>query len=154
MQNEVAERRKVERQLNLEYAVSRILAESGTFGESAQKTLRVIGEAYRHENGALWMLDHRAGVLECAEIWSVAGPSMDAFLWATRTSSFVKGAGLPGRVWATGQPTFIPEVREDPNFPRATTAAHVGLRGGFAFPILTGNGIGGVMEFFSRETRR
>ena len=39
----------------------------------------------------------------------------------------------------------------DPNFPRANIAAREGLRGGFAFPILLGREVLGVIEFFCRD---
>ncbi len=153
LQTEVAERKKAEQQLNLEYAVSRVLAESATFQECAQKTMRVIGEALKQDVGALWMLDHRAAVLKCAETWSVEGFCADGFLQVSRDITFAKGAGLPGRVWGTGEPIWIPDVSKDPAFPRAATAAQIGLRGAFAFPIVTANGLGGVMEFFARDTK-
>ena len=37
---------------------------------------------------------------------------------------------------------------EDPNFPRARTAAEEGLHGAFGFPIRIGADVFGVLEFF------
>jgi signal transduction histidine kinase len=42
-------------------------------------------------------------------------------------------------------------VTKDPNFPRASLAKNIGVKAGFAFPILIGDEIVGVMEFFSSE---
>ncbi len=61
--------------------------------------------------------------------------------------------GLPGRVWASGEPAWIPDVVDDANFPRAAIAQREGLHGAFALPILTRRQVIGVMEFFSREIR-
>ena len=61
------------------------------------------------------------------------------------------GVGLPGRVWSSGRPAWIPDVTQDANFPRANVAASVGLHAGFAFPILTGEAVSGVLEFFASE---
>ncbi|TMK98619.1 MAG: GAF domain-containing protein [Actinobacteria bacterium] len=66
---------------------------------------------------------------------------------------FSPGIGLPGRVWKSGRPAWIPDVDKDPNFPRAPAAALEGLHGAFGFPILLGGMVLGVMEFFSREIR-
>jgi signal transduction histidine kinase/ActR/RegA family two-component response regulator len=44
-------------------------------------------------------------------------------------------------------------VLEDADFDRAAAAKSVGLRGAFGFPIVTGNEILGIAEFFSREIR-
>src|SRR5262249_5908806 len=67
--------------------------------------------------------------------------------------TFIAGAGLPGRVWATERPAWIADVVGDDNFPRAAIAAWEGLHCAFGFPIRLGNRILGVIEFFSREIR-
>ncbi|HEY3913986.1 MAG TPA: MCP four helix bundle domain-containing protein [Verrucomicrobiae bacterium] len=152
LQSEVTERKKAEQQLNLEYAVSRILAESATFQECVQKTLGIIGMAFKHHMGVFWMLDHRAGVLRCTEMWNGDGASMEAFSTASRGQTFAKGVGLPGRVWASGEAVWIADLAKDSNFSRGNVAAQLGLRGALAFPIMTASGLGGVMEFFGHET--
>ena len=67
---------------------------------------------------------------------------------------FRPGIGLPGRVWSTAQPAWIPDVVHDPNFPRAQAASRAGLHGAFGFPILRGSTVLAVMEFFAREVRQ
>ena len=64
---------------------------------------------------------------------------------------FNAGEGLPGRVIASGKPAWIIDVTKDSNFPRANLAKNIGVKAGFAFPILIGDEIVGVMEFFSSE---
>jgi PAS domain-containing protein len=51
-------------------------------------------------------------------------------------------------VWATGEPTWIADVVEDPNFPRAGVARREGFHGAFGFPIVAGDEFLGVVEFF------
>ena len=65
-----------------------------------------------------------------------------------------RGIGLPGRVWATGKPAWIPDIQQDDNFPRADIAARVGLRSAIAIPMLREGNVLGMMEFFSREIRQ
>jgi NAD-dependent DNA ligase len=60
----------------------------------------------------------------------------------------------PGRVWASGKAVWIPDVAEDPNFPRAALAAREGLHAALGFPILLGQEVLGVLECFSREIRQ
>ena len=69
------------------------------------------------------------------------------------TTTFAPGIGLPGRVWASRQPAWIPDVTRDTNFPRAPIAERVGLHAAFGLPILQGPTCIGVMEFFSRDIR-
>jgi signal transduction histidine kinase/DNA-binding NarL/FixJ family response regulator len=61
---------------------------------------------------------------------------------------------LPGRIWTTGEPAWISNVLEDPNFPRAAIAARAGLRAAFGFPIKVHSQIVGVLEFFSKDIQR
>ena len=58
--------------------------------------------------------------------------------------------GLPGRVCSSRKAFWIPDVVVDDNFPRAAEAAEGGLHSAFAFPIILGGEVTGVMEFFSR----
>ncbi|HEX5965747.1 MAG TPA: ATP-binding protein, partial [Pyrinomonadaceae bacterium] len=83
-------------------------------------------------------------------------PSMklDGFETASRNRTFTRGIGLPGRIWATGKPAWIPDIIAERNFMRAAFAAEAGLRGAFGFPILLGDEVVGVMEFFSQQIRQ
>jgi PAS domain S-box-containing protein len=148
---DVTERRRAEHRMLVQHRVTRILAEAVTVGEAIRKILEMIGEWPGWDLGVLWQNDRHAGVLRCAELWRT--PSLEApqFEAVTRTSTFSPGSGLPGRVWASGVPAYIPEVIRDPGFLRADIAAREGLRGAFAFPILLGSEALGVIEFFSRD---
>jgi PAS domain S-box-containing protein len=77
--------------------------------------------------------------------------SFEALSWKM---AFPRGVGLPGRVWATGEPIWVTDIARDPNFPRAAIAGEVGLHGALAFPIKLNTQVLGVLEFFSREIRQ
>jgi len=104
--------------------------------------------------GAIWNVDRKANVLSCFDLWHTHTFNVTEFTAVTRETTFPPGVGLPGRVWASGKPAWITDVTKDPNFPRAPIAARVGLHGAFAFPILLGGKVTGVIEFFSREIQR
>ncbi len=130
------------------------LAESATLADATPRMLRAICETLGWEFGALWRIDPVAGVLQCVGTWHSASISMDEFESITSTRVFGPGIGLPGRVWSTAQPAWIPDVVHDPNFPRAPAAERAGLHGAFGFPILRGSTVLAVMEFFAREVRQ
>ncbi|QPJ60404.1 MAG: GAF domain-containing protein [Candidatus Nitronauta litoralis] len=67
----------------------------------------------------------------------------------TESTSFEPGVGLPGRVLESGKPAWITDATLDENFPRAHLDNNIGIRAGFAFPVLIGKEVVGVMEFFS-----
>jgi ammonium transporter len=85
-------------------------------------------------------------------IWYLKDPQrFEIFRKITNATSFDKGIGLPGRVLESGKPAWIIDVTRDSNFPRAKVAEDIGVRAGFAFPILIGSQVEGVMEFYSPE---
>src|SRR5262249_15006885 len=75
------------------------------------------------------------------------GPFADV----TNASRFPRGAGLPGRVLASGEAAWIMDVTVEQNFPRGKVAAEVGLKSAFGFPVLAGAGVGAVLAVFTLE---
>jgi len=142
-----------QRRLTPEYITARALAESATLAEAAPRVLQAICEALDWDHGALWNVDAAAGVLRCVETIQLLKGSVRQFDAVSRGITFTKGVGLPGRVWATSKPAWIPDVLADANFPRAPIASQEGLHGAFGFPICYQGNVLGVMEFFSREIR-
>jgi PAS domain S-box-containing protein len=142
-----------DRRLTAEHVAARALVEASTFDEAAPRILQAICETLGWEHGALWNLDRGAGVLRCAQIWNPPGSHFPEFGALSQRTTFAPGIGLPGRVWASGQPAWIPDVVLDTNFPRGPVAAREGLHAAFGFPILLRGDVLSVMEFFSREIR-
>jgi PAS domain S-box-containing protein len=146
-------RKRAETRLALQYAVTQILSQSRDFIESAGRILRAACNSLDWEVGALWRVDTAANVLRFVEICHASAMKTPEFDRLTRTTTFVKGIGLPGRIWASGEPVWIDNVVADKNFPRAPVAIREGLRGAFGFPIKLGEDVLGVVEFFSPEVR-
>ncbi|HEV8714372.1 MAG TPA: response regulator [Candidatus Binatia bacterium] len=151
---DVTERKRAERRLAAQHAVTRSLAEAATLQQAAPHILKTICEGIDWEIGELWGVDREAGVLRCVEIWHAPSLPLNEFAAASRRLTFPHGVGLPGRVWASGEPVWIVDVLADANFPRAHAAAREGLRGAFSCPLRLGDEILGVMEFFSREPQQ
>src|SRR5262245_2738170 len=141
------------RRLTAEHVAARALVDAATFAEAAPKILEAICESLGWEHAALWQIDRDASVLRCTEIWTAPSASFPGFDAASRLITFAPGVGLPGRVWASAEPIWIPDVVHDPNFPRAPVAAREGLHAAFGFPITLRSEVLGVMEFFSAEIR-
>ena len=136
-----------------QYATTKVLAESASLGDAASGILQAICESLGWEHGALWTVDRQAGVLRCLETWHSPAVAFSEFEAVSKRTTFLRGIGLPGRVWANGEPAWIPDAVQDANFPRAPIAASEGLHAAFGFPILLHGEVLGVLEFFSREIR-
>ena len=142
-----------ERRLTAEHVAARALLAASTIDEAAPRILEAICRALDWEYGGLWAIDRQADVLRCVEVWCSSAEQFAEFRQASRGLTFRPGVGLPGRVWQSRQPAWIPDVTSDTNFPRAPVAAREGLHAAFGFPVLLRGEVLSVMEFFSREIR-
>ena len=148
---DITERKRLEERLRAQHTVAQILAEATTIEEATPRILRAMGECLGWDVGALWRVDREAEALRCVELWHEASIEVPEFERVSREFTFVPGLGLPGRVWSSLEPEYIPDVVPDENFPRAPIAEREGLHAAFGFPILLGGEVLGVIEFFSRE---
>jgi PAS domain S-box-containing protein len=145
--------RESERRVAGNLAITRILAESPALSNATPRLLQTIGEALGWEVGSIWTPDVDANVLRCLNIWHAPSAKAERFESVSYERTLAPGVGLPGRVWTSLKPAWIPDVTKDENFPRASVAVAEGLHAAFAFPILFGDKFLGVMEFFSHEIR-
>ncbi|QDU21319.1 hybrid sensor histidine kinase/response regulator [Urbifossiella limnaea] len=143
------ERWRAERRLTAQYAATQALADSPQPAAAMPAILGAICDSLGWQLGAVWRVDESGNALRCADVWSVS-PS-PAFADLSRQLTFARGAGLPGRVWASGRPVWVPDVVTDPNFPRAPAAARDGLHAAFGFPVEVDGAVIGIVEFFGRE---
>ena len=133
---------------------ARALVEASSFAEAAPKILQAICESLGWEHGALWTVDRDAERPALQRHLDRARPAVSPSSTPSAASvTFAPGVGLPGRVWASGEPAWIPDVVRDPNFPRAQIAAREGLHAAFGFPVVLHGEVLSVMEFFSLEIR-
>lgn len=141
---------RVKRRKNVLYATTQVLADSSTGKEVIPKILQSICESLEWDFGAFWTFDMKVNGLRCAEVWHKSSVKVPEFESLTRNTIFPPGVGLPGSIYAKRKPIWITSVASDTNFPRAPAAAKEGLQGAFGFPVLMGNTILGIIEFFSR----
>ena len=88
--------------------------------------------------------------LEPTSLWHVDNKErFKTFCEVSHSMHFEPGVGLPGRVLESAQPLWIIDVTKDPNFPRYKAATDIGVRAAFGFPVLIGNEVVAVLEFFS-----
>jgi PAS domain S-box-containing protein len=105
-----------------------------------------IGHVYLPCDGGVRMESTKIWYLEDAERFK-------EFRAMSEATSFGLGEGLPGRVLQGRGAVWIEDIPTVPNFARSEVATSVGLRGAFGFPILVGEEIAAVMEFFTVEPR-
>src|SRR5262245_30460372 len=151
---DITDRRRAERRLASQYAVTRVLAEATTLEEVVPKIIRAIGESLEWDLGVFWRVEKVNGMLRCLDQWKAASMQTDPFALDTWERVVRRGEGLPGGIWACGKPAWVTDVTMDAHIIPGSQAQLVGFHGAFGFPIRVGNEIEGVIEFFSRQVRQ
>ncbi|MGH8935798.1 MAG: PAS domain S-box protein [Acidimicrobiia bacterium] len=148
---DIGEQTRVKRRQAAEHAVTRVLAEVEDLRAAAGRIIEAVCRSLDWEAGAVWYVDPSTDTIRCADLWRDERADAAEFEVLTRQGAFHRGVGLPGRVWADGEPAWIRDVTRDDNFPRAPAAEAAGLHAAFGFPIRLAGRVLGMFEFFSRE---
>jgi PAS domain S-box-containing protein len=140
-------------QLSLLQTITMEVAAADHFSSALEVVLHRVCEKTGWVLGQAWVPNHDATALDCGSVWFCGNGELRDFRAASEASHFGLGVGLPGRVWESKQPAWIEDVGNDPNFPRTATAKAIGLKTAVGIPILSGNKVIAVIEFFMRESR-
>src|SRR6476660_2110614 len=147
------ERTQHEEQLNLLQTIAMEVAAVTDLTSALEVVLREICEKTGWVLGHAWVPSQDAAVLDLVAAWYCGNGELKPFRFVSEGSHFKSGVGLPGRVWESKQPAWVEDVTNDPNFPRSAAAKIAGLQTGVGIPILSGNQVIAVVEFFMRESR-
>jgi PAS domain S-box-containing protein len=140
-------------QLGLARELAFLIAEAKTVDDALRLALRKISESTGWVLGQAWTLNAAGSRLECSPAWYAGSAGLERFRRGSEAMTFEPGVGLPGRAWSSRKPAWITDVRSDLNFPRAPLAAEVGFGAGMAVPVLDGEEVVAVIEFFLLEAR-
>lgn len=148
---DVTDRHMTERRLAAQLALTNLLDHDQPLEVVARRILQTICETLSWEIGAMWTATN--GTLRCVEHWSAASIDSEAVRALCQGVALEPGEGLIGRVWETRDAMWLSDLSDETKFTRARLAAKAGMRAAFAFPLVTGGAIRGVMEFFSSAHR-
>jgi PAS domain S-box-containing protein len=158
LQNEISERLRAEEALQQQAGLMKLLQsvavaanEARSVDDAMQTVVDQVCAYTTWPVGHVYDVDEEAtDALIPTTIWHLEDPQRFAtFRRITEATRFTRGQGLPGRVLASAQGTWVPDVTVDPNFPRARLAQDIGVRAGFGFPVMVGAEVVAVLEFFS-----
>ena len=151
--NDITERRRAEEQVSLLQAISMEVAVAPDLSSALQVVMRRVCEKTGWVLGQSWVPRQDETTLECSPAWFTAADGLEEFRLGSENCRFPPGVGLPGRAWHLKQAVWVRDVTVDTNFPRAVLARESGLKAALALPILTGDEVIAVIEFFMREPR-
>lgn len=159
VKEDITQRKQTEMELKKEIMFKQLLKdvavasnEALVMEDAARVCLDRVCELSGWPVGHLYVVGEDSNELIPTQIWHLDDPRRFAtFIKVTEATGFSSGIGLPGRVMSSRKPAWIVDVNKDPNFPRAKLANNLGVKAGFGFPIMTGEKVVAVLEFFSTE---
>jgi len=149
---DVTERKRTEARLTVQYRTARALAESETLAEAVPRILQAICEPLGWDYGIHWDADWKANVLRWAGSWHTTLLDLTEAENVARELTSSPGAGMCGRVWATGRPLWFSDLGSH-QLERADVLEQSGLRSAVAFPIVVGTKVLSTIQLFSRAVR-
>jgi PAS domain S-box-containing protein len=148
---DITERYRTEQRLAAQLALTTLLDEQRTLGETARRIMQTVCENLGWDIGGLW-LSEADGSLRCIDVWH-AGDLEGEAIAAFCGTPLLRGVGLPGGVAEKGRPLWVESLATEPELPRAPLAAAAGMRSAFAFPLTHEGRVIGVLELFGRSQR-
>jgi diguanylate cyclase (GGDEF)-like protein/PAS domain S-box-containing protein len=149
---DITARKREERLLALEHAVTRSLAEADSIPAALQAVMRAVCQAQGWECGRYFRHDEDAGLFRFLDGWHEPGSELERFIAYSATKTFPMGAGIVGRAGA-GEPQWAKNLAEDRRVVSKPMADVHGMRAAFMFPVIAEGRALGVLSFTSREIR-
>lgn len=139
------------RQARLIYEVISFAAQTHSFEAALSKCLEAVHKLTEWPIGHVYFLsDDDTPLLLPSDIWfHGTGESFGVLKTITAKTTLSSGEGLPGRVLEAGEPVWVPDVQNDPRFPRAAGRKELGIASALGFPIKNGDKTIAVVEFFT-----
>jgi len=148
LEHRVAERTQW---LTLLNEISQSINDAPTWDSALQRVLERICAMDEWRVGYVYLPDPEAPNVIAPAISCISDERFRPFHQASERQRYVRGEGLPGRVYAQGVSMYARDARELlPSMPiRAAAAREVGLQAGVAHAITAGQEVIAVLELFS-----
>ncbi|MDI6761968.1 MAG: ATP-binding protein [Thermodesulfobacteriota bacterium] len=150
----IGKRKRAEEEVRLLQTITFAISETGDVHSALKIVLQKVCEATGWIMGEAWVPNSDGTNLECSPAWYSRVEGLEKFRKESEKFTFPLGIGLPGRAWSSKKPVWVGNVTLDSNFPRAEIAKGVGLKTAMAIPVLIGDEIVAVMDFFVFEARK
>ncbi len=151
---DVTERKRADQLQRLEHAVARRLADADSASAGLKEVIRTVCETQDWARGTYWRVDEAAGVLRFGEYWNVPGTEFERYTEGSRDMVFLRGSGLVGLAWQSGDALWAADLGQDPRVLQKALARETSVRGMFVFPVRSEGRVIGVLAFFSSEVRQ
>jgi PAS domain S-box-containing protein len=135
---DISDRRRTEEEIRLLQTITQAITEAPDFEGALEIALCKVCETTGWNFGEAWIPHPRENILELSPAWYSSTESLNQFRRENEAFTFPLNTGLPGRVWASKQPEWIPDISIQPEavFLRSRMAQHSGLNVALGIPII------------------
>lgn len=127
--------------------------ESDSYEDALRHSLGILSEITEWPVGHVYVPDAEGNSLVSSGIWHFEdGSESDLLKSKLGNLAFARGQGLPGQIWESAEPAWIADASAESKLLRGRVFQEAGVRGVFGFPVMIGDRVIAVMEFFSPET--
>ena len=147
---DLTERRRRERHLAAQLAVTAVLAEPGSAAETGARIVQALTGALGWDLGVLWLLDEE-GCARAHHVWQADPAATADFARASEELRLGPGRGLVGAALAARRPLWLDDFGAAPDFPRLDAARASGLRAGVCLPLVPDDRPFGALECWTAQ---
>ncbi|MBW4691243.1 MAG: diguanylate cyclase [Lyngbya sp. HA4199-MV5] len=154
LQREILERQQAQAETQLFLDTIQAVSEAADLETALQATLCSIQQAIAWDYGEAWMLDDDDMTFHLCQVsYDRQNVRLKQFHETSTAITFSYRVGLPGRIWALGQPEWIESLAQqsEQTFLRGEAAIVADLASAFGVPIVVEERILAVLVFFSRK---
>jgi PAS domain S-box-containing protein len=148
---DITKRRQVEDELRMIISVTQEIASAPNPDAAFNLVLQRMCETTGWKFGQVWVPDTKSTALKASPVWY--GKEYEAFRLESEKVSFISKQGVVGTAWSTRKPLWVKDISQEPAFTRTRAAAKARFNSAMVIPVMAGDEILAVMEFFSEESR-
>ncbi|WP_072621134.1 sensor domain-containing protein [Spirulina major] len=158
---DVTERERAEAELHLLHCITHSVSVAADFDQALREVLGMLCETTGWELGSVWVPHPSQTHLELSPVYyinSTLNPitqdHLTQFWHQSQGFTFAMGEGLPGQVWQTQTPRWVPNLaqQERSPLPRQDITNHWGIRASLFAPIIADHQVLAVLEFVMSKT--
>jgi PAS domain S-box-containing protein len=151
IESDITHRVHIDQRRSTQYEVARLLAGSDGLTTVVGRCLRAISRGLGWRFACFWRWEARTERLRLDQCWHQPEMHVGNFADVCRQLSFGPDEALPGQVWRSGLPEWVPDFTMDGDARRRASATSAGLHSVLAFPCRADELTLGIMEFFGSE---
>jgi PAS domain S-box-containing protein len=148
---DVTQRRQARSEAVLLQMVTRALAEADDLPTALARVMDLFCRATGWALGQAWVPGSDGQELRWAAAYDGGDPRLEEFRHRSETTTLPSGKGIPGGAWASRRAEWVHDVTVSGWSVLTPSARRAGLKSGIAVPVLAGDTLVAVMEFYVFE---